>query len=346
MSDRVTNVEIEDVLSSIRRLVSEAATGPVARPSVPEAPLSAGPGVGKLLLTEAHRIIPPPEVVDSTDVRGVLAGPQPDPGAEPGMPPDDIHATSLLSDTGIVLDLPFAFRSRTQIPVEADYSTHISCDDGTPKHDVVPMAEIPTAGQASATDVAPDNLPHGIDWRNINPGQRLADTIVGLEVATNNATGDWEPDGSEDVPVMDWAAATEQVEEGPVPIFRSRKPPPLRLTLADVVRPDAGAVQSAAVLPFHADRARPPEDMDHDGLSHDLLRLDFQDRESAHDASDAAIMEALRDANGVSEAVLREIVLDIVRQELQGALGERITRNVRKLVRREINRVLNEAEQD
>jgi cell pole-organizing protein PopZ len=38
--------------------------------------------------------------------------------------------------------------------------------------------------------------------------------------------------------------------------------------------------------------------------------------------------------------MLREMVADIVRQELQGTLGERITRNVRKLVRREIHRAL------
>ncbi|MGV6838717.1 MAG: hypothetical protein ACWA40_00840 [Planktomarina sp.] len=37
---------------------------------------------------------------------------------------------------------------------------------------------------------------------------------------------------------------------------------------------------------------------------------------------------------------LREVVADIVRQELRGELGERITRNVRKLVRREIQRAL------
>jgi hypothetical protein len=33
-------------------------------------------------------------------------------------------------------------------------------------------------------------------------------------------------------------------------------------------------------------------------------------------------------------------VAEIVRKELQGDLGERITRNVRKLVRREIHRAL------
>jgi cell pole-organizing protein PopZ len=42
----------------------------------------------------------------------------------------------------------------------------------------------------------------------------------------------------------------------------------------------------------------------------------------------------------IDEAALRDLVSEIVRQELQGALGERITRNVRKLVRREIQRAL------
>lgn len=42
----------------------------------------------------------------------------------------------------------------------------------------------------------------------------------------------------------------------------------------------------------------------------------------------------------LDEEMLRQMVVDIVRQELQGALGERITRNVRKLVRREIHRML------
>ena len=45
-------------------------------------------------------------------------------------------------------------------------------------------------------------------------------------------------------------------------------------------------------------------------------------------------------AKEVDEAALRALVAEIVREELQGALGERITRNIRKLVRREINRAL------
>ena len=40
----------------------------------------------------------------------------------------------------------------------------------------------------------------------------------------------------------------------------------------------------------------------------------------------------------LDEGALRELVAEIVREELQGGLGERITRNVRKLVRAEIQR--------
>ncbi len=43
---------------------------------------------------------------------------------------------------------------------------------------------------------------------------------------------------------------------------------------------------------------------------------------------------------GLNEDVLRKMVSQIVREELQGEMGERITRNVRKLIRREINRAL------
>ena len=42
----------------------------------------------------------------------------------------------------------------------------------------------------------------------------------------------------------------------------------------------------------------------------------------------------------VDDAALRDLVAEIVREELTGEFGDRVTRNVRKLVRREINRVL------
>ena len=46
------------------------------------------------------------------------------------------------------------------------------------------------------------------------------------------------------------------------------------------------------------------------------------------------------DDNIFSEQVLRELVRDLIREQLQGDLGERITRNIRKLVKAEIARAI------
>jgi hypothetical protein len=70
------------------------------------------------------------------------------------------------------------------------------------------------------------------------------------------------------------------------------------------------------------------------------------DADAAADAAEAAALAALAALEGqaalteIDEDMLRDIVRDMIREELQGTLGERITRNVRKLVRAEINRAL------
>jgi hypothetical protein len=62
-------------------------------------------------------------------------------------------------------------------------------------------------------------------------------------------------------------------------------------------------------------------------------------RHAANDDDDAGVLDAA-DEVVIDADALRELVAEIIREELQGALGERITRNVRKLVRREIARAL------
>ncbi|MEJ6389412.1 hypothetical protein [Gymnodinialimonas ulvae] len=63
---------------------------------------------------------------------------------------------------------------------------------------------------------------------------------------------------------------------------------------------------------------------------------------AADEASDAVPSATIFDAEeGVlDEETLRDIIVDVVREELQGVLGQRITRNVRKMVRREIRLAL------
>lgn len=59
-------------------------------------------------------------------------------------------------------------------------------------------------------------------------------------------------------------------------------------------------------------------------------------------SEDAVVADAV--IAGFDEQALRKLVIEIVHDELGGELGERITRNVRKMVRREINRVLTSRE--
>lgn len=58
-----------------------------------------------------------------------------------------------------------------------------------------------------------------------------------------------------------------------------------------------------------------------------------------HQALTETVQTAVAD-QALDEQALRSMVSDIVKSELQGELGDRITRNVRKLVRREIHRAL------
>jgi hypothetical protein len=44
----------------------------------------------------------------------------------------------------------------------------------------------------------------------------------------------------------------------------------------------------------------------------------------------------------IDEAALRAMIADVVREELQGALGERVSRNLRALVRREVAKAVGE----
>lgn len=93
-------------------------------------------------------------------------------------------------------------------------------------------------------------------------------------------------------------------------------------------------------------RSDGPQDMAQTMFSDLREQVDAEVHKAFGEAMQRASFPALQgddpaeDSVLLDETMLRELVSDIVRQELQGALGERITRNVRKLVRREIHRAL------
>jgi len=131
----------------------------------------------------------------------------------------------------------------------------------------------------------------------------LADKIADLEAAVGNQEGQWEPDGSD----FQEDADAEQVLTQPVQQW----------------------------IDSTAHEVEPPL-VDEDIVEAVTAATDTQDTADQADGDDS-----FETADGViDEETLRDMVSEIVRQELQGALGERITRNVRKLVRREINRTI------
>ncbi|CUH44220.1 hypothetical protein [Ruegeria atlantica] len=148
-----------------------------------------------------------------------------------------------------------------------------------------------------------------------NPTNSLSAKIEALEAAIARTEDQWEPDGdSEDVYSGTPAKALE---------FSTRK------EFANTEKKKAETPQpevKEAVATTRATFIRDPN---------------VTTADPVHPADVAA--EEARIA-GISEDALRKMIAEVVREELQGVLGERITRNVRKMVRREIYKAL--AEQD
>ncbi|WP_019954466.1 hypothetical protein [Yoonia vestfoldensis] len=136
----------------------------------------------------------------------------------------------------------------------------------------------------------------------------LGDRVAELEVAVTARAEDWEPDGGETFDQAAWAAsAFEPPQDDSATLVT-----PLSddVPVADIPQPE-------------------PEELDpSDADVSDLETRIASDIVEQHFASQ------------IDEGALRAAVVRILREELAGDMGERITRNVRKLVRREINRVL------
>jgi hypothetical protein len=288
MSDPVTNLAIEDVLSSIRRLVSEG-----DRSTKVDIFAQSGPVSPHAAAAPAPQILSQPPVI-----------------------PDRFVLTPALRITEPVIAGP-----------------------------TVPGGKPAVFQLAPALHPAP---PHLVKAESVAPESRsaLEQRIAELEAAVADQPDEWEPDGSEGVPVVDWAAA--QSADGF--IFASRTMPHadrsgaldlgsvgtrIHPVIDEALATDDPTVAAADTTsqPYHLG-----EDLDLSGAGdadHDVAAyLQDPDQDTAPSTGPGAI----------DPEVLRQLVIDVVRQELQGALGERITRNVRKMVRREIFRVLSSQE--
>ncbi len=167
--------------------------------------------------------------------------------------------------------------------------------------------------------------------------ETLTAKIKALEEAIGRSHEQFEPDGPGE---NDYAGTPVR------PIAWEDSGNRTRPSSAGVIR---GVFESEANA---TQRNRPPDLDDHaadgaarggesEGVDDDIrgmFRHEPPDSSASGDVDEP--ISVFDDEAVLDEESLRELVADIVRQELQGALGERITRNVRKLVRREIHRAL------
>lgn len=295
MSDPAKNVEIEDVLSSIRRLVSEEGRAG-ARPEV--APVAPKPG--KLVLTPALRVAETAEF----EADEAIAEPGPDVSA-PWTDPD----TTLFSAAAAAGERPVT--AGTVEAVEPAPAPIVLAPEDLV--DEIDLAETPHLTEADAetdetmSEAVEDEEASEDEAAAAEPGpdpeaegpteESLTARIEVLETMISQVDEDWEPDGLS----TDAYSGTS----GTAMAWQDHAP------------------QGEDNLAGRDTSAEPDEEILDD------------------DPSVLAPDEAFLD-----EDSLRELVADIVREELQGALGERITRNVRKLVRREIHRALTAQELD
>ncbi|WP_147124283.1 hypothetical protein [Shimia ponticola] len=372
MSDPVTNVEIEDVLSSIRRLVSEdtRAANPDHAPSAaPVRPPEA------LVLTQEHRVVeaPAPAAQVSETARSIvksstrleleraIAELEAAVGLEDAATTTEEHSehdeTSYEDD--LDWDAPIGravdgtpsdaeFQAADDVEADAEQAGEDAGEPETSDAEAVedaeevwadaddnPRIDEPAdetiveeedASDAQTAEVEADSETYALDTETSTDGSEdlsaeefFADAATDGGLAPEDALEDDEPEQQVSVEVSSVGDASGAAEPSDIP----RSDPIVTPFLRQRREPDP--VESTEYVAFVEDTSD-----DHGGVAHDPF-----DDEYLEDSVNDPFAEQV-----IDEAMLRDLVADIVRQELQGELGERITRNVRKLVRREINRAL------
>ncbi|MEI4262599.1 hypothetical protein [Roseovarius sp. D0-M9] len=359
MSDPVTNVEIEDVLSSIRRLVSNdgRALKPEAEATKPS------PEPDRLVLTPSLRVdeaarnaaadtsgsVDAPAPLDLTESDRVI-----DPAPEPGQS----HGDQILADNRE--DDDPADEIRTSGQGDADWD---EADLNDPAQDEESGADSSEFGDEVDSNVAQNDIAGGDDPspdadrispeagplksgdEPIDRTDALKMRVAELEEVVARQSDQWEPDSPDTgdnsggtvspLPWEDYTPGDDDAEAQSGPID-------------DAAQAIEDAIAKAANRPTAASGDDAGDE--DDDVPHNFAAPESGSKESDTMAAGAARGDTADFLAGsdefLDEDALRDLVADIVRQELQGALGERITRNVRKLVRREIHRALASQELD
>lgn len=272
MSDPVSNAEIEDVLSSIRQLISESkSTGRRGTPDRPE----------KLILTAAFRV--------HDDEPSQAA--QPDQSEEFAAKP---HTTS---------------EQKLSAPAQTTASKDIE-----PEDDPLPVFSHRgyRAGSADDAGASSDEETVSNNARQHHPNNTSA-TKHSLERSSDQ----WEPDGGEDT------------EQAAVLNFHAARMHPDQDNIVGENKAQAWGAENEAEAPFiEVDTLTPKGDQSSDNSDPPALVA----------SSNVEIVE--EDTHLIDEEIVQAMVARLVREELQGEVGEKITQSIRRFVRQEIARAI------
>jgi hypothetical protein len=299
MSDPMTNMGADDVLASVRRLVSEtydpqlSQKAPVARPE-------------RFILSPDLRVVDAQSGVTGHDVKRPLETPS-------SPRPSPLVLTTQIKD---------------EAPVSVDAPSLENSQD---------------LGQKwpSAFDDTPDA--QAVDHA---AKLTLEERIAELESAVESQAKDWDSDGSDDfddVVPQDFSPAFLQTGAR-ILDFRSAE----LATHISAVQNDALNSSSEQILhdvPEVKVATAEAETPASQSRPEDLVQEPRMTLSTSDTIAEASVDEELALAGYstdelLDEDALRDMIAVVIREELQGVLGERITRNVRRLVRREVQRVL------
>ena len=355
MSDPVSSMDVEDVLSSIRRLVSEEARtdkGDTRASDTTAATQEQGqiPSTGQ---RNQSSDMPPPDE-DGIDEGGIETAPANDDraSAAPGQPPADgaprhvsfrHQAAAARRGRDEKLVLTSAFRV-TEPPVSR------------PGPIGEPRPEPPISGRSAPQRPSlhtghPHLRPVDDSQPSLSEPERADDdngTAQASVIGGADENSGAEPDGGAQPHPFHYApedtlfARAQQAMEA----VRGKDEKDQRTSLAgDKDTPEDTPEADARVA--YGDDVHDPEQPDPDSPSHSGPTDDStsdapEQRLHVEDTGDevSTINFAEEEETILDEEMLRDLVSEMVREELQGELGDRITRNVRKLVRREIQRAL------